>query len=488
MSTYRRTIVTLDDTQTKNDYMLFCVFEKLWPDMVLPSPLHSHPKGKDFNDDGRFDICVHIDEIDIDANVEEDPLPHVRLRDPVEMVWGDMRRDPDSGCGGFMLKKGDYDIDSVTEMLPKSQSVQQTWAWFDSQRRMFVFLGEHNIRLNRIGVFTQKHLGINLAEHPLHIGCIYVVEYSPIKAVHIETVPMIPAVRVEIDWRIGVVKEDVNVIITEKVTDKQSVPHIFSQQVKKGNTFALVEMNNRPRQIDIDIKNNANEILYFQRSVFFISSIAIGSDPSANHPKPKKLEMPVTIGLEHYLSPAILEKEAKDKRAAMEFVYFDGDPAKKDENKRKATGYVYRMLDKAKSWLAIADPYFSVDQFHEYIVSLTNAKMSKIVIVNCKEQLETVARQMGKTFQELEKEIETIVRNFNTIHPFCNLSVFCIQGQGRLHDRFILTEEDGWQIGSSLSEFGARACCIIKLSDSAHMELSKLINGWCCDKVSTVIN
>lgn len=254
MSKYRRTIVTLDDTLSKRDYMLFCVFEKLWPDMVQPSPLHSHPKGKDFNDDGRFDICVHIDEIDIDANVEDDPLPYVWLKSSVEILWGDMKRDPDPGCSGFMLKKGDYDIDSVTEMLPQSKSVQQTWAWFDSQRRMFVFLGEHNIRLNRIGAFTQKHLGINLSEHPLHIGCIYVVEYSPIKAVHIETVPMIPAVRLEIDWRNGAVREDVNVIITEKVTDKQSIPHIFSQQVKKEETFALVEMNNRPRQIDIDIK------------------------------------------------------------------------------------------------------------------------------------------------------------------------------------------------------------------------------------------
>lgn len=488
MSKYRRTIVTLDDTQSKRDYMLFCVFEKLWPDMILPSPLHSHPKGKDFNDDGRFDICVHIDEINIDANVEEDPLPHVRLQNPVEMVWGDMRRDPDPGCCGFMLKKGDYDIDSVTEMLPQSQSVQQTWAWFDSQRRMFVFLGEHNIRLNRIGTFTQKHLGMNLAEHPLHIGCIYVVEYSPIKTVHIETIPMIPAVRLEIDWRFGAVREEVNVIITEKVTDKQSAPHIFSQQVKKEETFALVEMNNRPRQIDIDIKNNAGKVLYFLRSVSFISSIVIRSSPNANEPEQKTPEMLGTIGLEHYLGPAILEKEAQKKRVAMEFVYFDGDPTKKDENKKDAAGYVNRMFGKAKSWLAIADPYFSVDQFHEYIVPLTNAEMSKIVIVNCKEQLETVAHQMGKLFQELEKEIETIVSDFNANHPSCKLSVYCIQGQGRLHDRFILTEKEGWQIGSSLSEFGARACCIIKLSDSAHMELSKLINGWCCEQISNIIN
>ena len=234
MSKYRRTIVTLDDTQTKKDYMLFCVFEKLWPDMVTPSPLHMHPKGKDFNNDGRFDICVHVDEVDITANVEDDPLPHVVLQGKVEMLWGDMRRDPDSGNHGFMLKKGSFDIDSVTDMLPESQSVQQTWAWFDLQRLMYNFLGTHNINLNKVGAFTKKYLGINLADNPLHIGCIYVVHYSPIKAVHVETVPMMPAVRCEIDWRVEATKEDVNVKVTEKVTDKQSTPNVFTQQVKKG--------------------------------------------------------------------------------------------------------------------------------------------------------------------------------------------------------------------------------------------------------------
>ena len=62
MVQYRRTILTLDDTQMGIDYMLFCVFEKLWPDMVSPIPLHYHPLGKNFNDDGRFDICAHVDE------------------------------------------------------------------------------------------------------------------------------------------------------------------------------------------------------------------------------------------------------------------------------------------------------------------------------------------------------------------------------------------------------------------------------------------
>ena len=480
MSKYRRTIVTLDDTQTKKDYMLFCVFEKLWPDMVTPSPQHMHPKGKDFNNDGRFDICVHVDEVDITANVEDAPLPHVVLQGKVEMLWGDMRRDPDPGNHGFMLKKGSFDIDSVTDMLPESQSVQQTWAWFDLQRLMYNFLGTHNINLNKVGAFTKKHLGINLADNPLHIGCIYVVHYSPIKAVHVETVPMMPAVRCEIDWRVEATKEDVYVKVTEKVTDKQSTPNVFTQQVTKGQTFALVHMGSRPRRIDLDVENGAGEVLFFLRSIVFFGSTM--SFYSNQRQKKQPSPVPVkTVGLEHYLRTAILEKEAKIKRSRMEFVYFDGDPTKKAENQKEAKDCVKKMLGRAKKHLMIADPYFATDQFNENIMPLASEKDLEITIVNCKEQLEIVAHGLQKQFQDIENELKALVASFNANANGNKVTIYCVTGKGRLHDRFVLTEGEGWQIGSSLSEFGNRACCIIKLFDSACMELDNLLCGWCND-------
>lgn len=481
MSIYRRTIVTLDDAQAGIDYMLFCVLEKLWPDMVSPTPLHQHPIGKDFNGDGRYNIGVHIDEVDIAANVLDDPMPHVHLTGKVEMLWGDMRRDPDPGVQGFLLKKGHYDIDSVAEMLPESQSVIQTWAWFDMQRKMYNYLGAQNISLNRIGSFTQKYLNINLADNPLHIGCIYVVHYSSIKTVHVETVPIIPAVRCEIDWRSGAKREDVFVKVKEHDTDKQSIPNEFTQQVKCGVNFALVQMNSRPRKIDIDIVNGAGELLFFLRDVAFLGSVVkpVSKLPSKMQ---KTMAVPVhAIGLEHYLKPAILEKEAKIKRARMEFVFFDGDPNKKAENKQAAKEYVDRILRLAKKEILIADPYLSADQFNEYIAPLAVEQGLDITIVNCKEQLQEVAHGQGKIFADVENELKTVSAGFNANTNDSKVSVYCVTGQGRLHDRFILSESEGWQIGSSLSEFGNRACTIIKLNESAHMELWQLLKEWCAN-------
>ena len=481
MSIYRRTIVTLDDTQTGIDYMLFCVFEKLWPDMVSPNAMHQHIIGKDFNGDGRYNIGVHVDEEDVAAEVVDDPIPHVHLKNKVEMLWGDMRRDPDPGVHGFLLKKDHYDIDSVTDMLPESQSVHQTWAWFDMQRKMYNYLGEHNISLNRIGSFTQKYLNFNLADNPLHIGCIYVVHYSPIKTVHVETVPMIPAVRCEIDWRSGAKHEDVFVKVKEQVTDKQSIPNEFTLLVKSGINFALVQMNSRPRKIDIDIENDAGELLFFLRDVVFLGPVV---KPLAKLPSKMQQAMtaPIqTVGLEHYLRPAILEKEAKIKRARIEFVFFDGDPNKKDENKKAAKECVDRILRTAKKQILIADPYLSSDQFNEYISPLACEHGLDITVVNCKEQLEKVAHDQKRHFLDIENELKAAVAGFNGNMNGTKVAVYCVTGQGRLHDRFILNESDGWQIGSSLSEFGNRACSIIKLIDSAHMELWQLIGGWCTD-------
>lgn len=481
MAIYRRTILSLDDTQTGVDYMLFCVFEKLWPDMMSPTPLHQHLIGKAFNGEDRYNIGVHVDEEDIAAEVVDDPLPHVHLKAKVEIVWGDMRRDPDPGVKGFLLKKDHYDIDSVTDMLPESQSVHQTWAWFDMQRKMYNYLGEHNISLNRIGSITQKYLNINLADNPLHIGCIYVVHYSPIKTVHVETVPMIPAVRCEIDWRNGAQREDVFVKVKEQVTDKQSVPNEFTQMVKSGINFALVQMTSRPRKIDIDIENGAGELLFFLRDVVFLGSV-VKPLAKVSAKMQQAMAVPVqAVGLEHYLRPAILEKEAKIKRAKMEFVFFDGDPNKKAENKQAAKECVERILKTAKKQILIADPYLSADQFNEFIAPLANEHGLDITVVNCKEQLQEVAHGKGKAFEDVEKELKTAVEGFNRNMNGTKVAVYCVTGQGRLHDRFILNESDGWQIGSSLSEFGNRACSIIKLIDSAHMELWQLLGEWCAD-------
>ena len=145
------------------------------------------------------------------------------------------------------------------------------------------------------------------------------------------------------------------------------------------------------------------------------------------------------------------------------------------------------MISRAEKKIVIADPYFSKMQFDEYIALLEDSKLD-ICIVNCKEQLEEVARRLSKarettvTWQDVVNEIRVSVENYNGKGKVSKVTVYVIQGQGRLHDRFVMTETEGWMIGSSLSEFGNRACCIVKLSDSAMQQLNELVSTWCEDR------
>lgn len=490
MATYRRTIITLDDNTAKKDYMLFAVFEKLWPGMEKPQcQLHCIHKGVD--NAKRFDVGVHVDEIDEQNEIVDNPLPYVKLNNPVEMMWGKMYRDPDQGVEGFLLKKEHEDIDSVTDVLPITQSVQKVWCWFDMQRKMYSFLEANNISLAKIGKYTKSKLGIDICENELHIGCIYVVHYSIIKSVHVETIPMMPAVRCEIDWW-EPAQEDVYIRVTERIIDKRSTPHQSIVAVKSGDKFALVQMDTRPKRIDIDITTAYDEKLFFLRNIAFLSTIA------DSNPKPEGKHTLATsakqkaIGLEHYLRPAILNKEAIIQKQKMEFVFFDGDPNKKDENKAQAKACVERMISMAEKNVVIADPYFSKNQFDEYIAPLNNSEL-QISIVNCKEQMEEVASARTKasgvkvTWQEVISELGAAVTAYNAGGK-SKAIVYCIQGQGRLHDRFVLTDNEGWIIGSSLSEFGGRGCSIVKLSESAHKTVNDLLQGWCDDRtVSDII-
>lgn len=462
--------------------MLFCVFERLWRDMVSIHPYNIHRICKNFNGDSRFDLGIHMDELNLDESVENNPLPFVELKDKIDMLWGDMRRDPDIGQPGFLLKKHHHDIDSITDVLPNTESVQEIWSWFDAQRRMYSFLGDHGINLDKIGKQTQKYLGINLSENNLHIGCIYVVKYSPIKSVHLECIPTLPAVRCEIDWHNDAIRESLIVKVRERVTYKQSDPSLFDQQIDKDIPFALIQMNSRPRRIDVDFENEAGKVVYFLRNVVFISTISIGDSKSnARASQEQTSTSPQILGLEHYLKPAILEKDAISKRKNLEFVYFDGDPNKKNENRSEAMNYVAKILERAKKHLIIADPYFSIEQFNECILPIPQKQGLQITIINCKEQLQAIANNQKITYLQLENDIQKTVSEYNSTSSDNHVSVVCLTGQGRLHDRFIIADGEGWQIGSSLGEFGARACCIVKLLDSAHMEICNLFNNWSND-------
>ena len=113
----------------KVDFMLYAVFEYIEPDMEDYGLMHVHKIKKTIDATNRFQLGVHIDDVDI-QDVFPDPIAHVKLNNPVNVMAHDMRRDPDEGIPGFKLMKNHEDIDSVMSVLPERPCIHEVWAWF----------------------------------------------------------------------------------------------------------------------------------------------------------------------------------------------------------------------------------------------------------------------------------------------------------------------------------------------------------------------
>ena len=71
-----------------------------------------------------------------------------------------------------------------------------------------------------------------------------------------------------------------------------------------------------------------------------------------------------------------------------------------------------------------------------------------------------------------------VIDDFNSKGYATNGECKEMAGDGRIHDRFIITEKYGWIIGSSFGELGNRVCSIIKMSDAIRLHILRIFEGW----------
>lgn len=457
----------------KVDYMLYAVFEYIEPDMEDYGLMHVHKIKKTIDAANRFQLGVHIDDVKI-QDVFPEPIAHVKLKNPVKVLAHDMRRDPDDGVPGFKLMKNHEDIDSLMSVLPERPCIHEVWAWFDVQRAIVHFLKANGIKLITLDSFINKYLGFKFSEHELHIGCIYVVKYGPIRNVKIESIPSMPAVRVEVSRRMHSNLGQLRVLVRECKLDKQSEQDAFEEFIPVNCCVAVVNMAKTPLKIDVDIFDQNNQQVYFLRKVTFLGGPV--------ERKPNRVLKALgeaasnVIGLEDYLRPAILAKEREKEIANMEFIFFDGDrdSKKNEQNKKSAHDCVMRILYSCKEECIICDPYFNHFNFNEYIIPISDLDIS-VRILNCKDQIKKVKLDDGRHAGKVLKET---VDNYKAVNNKMNVECKVMAGDGRIHDRFIITDKYGWIIGSSFGELGDRACSIIKMSDATRMEILRIFNEW----------
>jgi hypothetical protein len=79
--------------------------------------------------------------------------------------------------------------------------------------------------------------------------------------------------------------------------------------------------------------------------------------------------------------------------------------------------------------------------------------------------------------KEKARNLLTLINEYNA-NPFQKLECRMLRGDSILHDRFVVSDQSVWYLGSSFSEFGNRATCIARVPKASDTEILKEIENW----------
>lgn len=147
-------------------------------------------------------------------------------------------------------------------------------------------------------------------------------------------------------------------------------------------------------------------------------------------------------------------KSLEEKRV---FIYFSG----KKEEKERAAGIVKDLIAGAKERCIICDPYFSKKDLLTYGIHVTSLNVVlKIITSAAFLKREVDSEPESRQGELLYGVIDSLSKQK------INVKCYVLRGKkSPLHDRFIVVDDEVYLLGSSLSEFGARATTLYRVPD-----------------------
>ena len=158
---------------------------------------------------------------------------------------------------------------------------------------------------------------------------------------------------------------------------------------------------------------------------------------------------------------------------SLDFVFFDGDKERQDENRQKAQDCIHRILNSARTVCFIADIFFNKQSFVDFICPLRHLDLD-IRIISSKEK---------HNAQELEELKATIEEHNHRVGS--KISCRLMRGKAALHDRFVIADDKMWMLGCSLNEFGIRATTLIRVPQAyASKMTASAVQWWGDDNIT----
>lgn len=382
---------------------------------------------------------------------------------------------------------------TIGSILPYRNTTFRVWTRLDRQKCFLNRLDKKvkNKILHKSSKLTEKHLGFDFSALEEHAGNLYLFGCNPyLRNIHFSLIDYNTELLIDFYERI----------------DKSFLDCKFILQDKRGDNFAFFfENKNTSKAMKIKLPNFPNFLfctlfdkhgypleitshhwtnlkfnLQLQQTELTIQHVNGSSTSLAKYVDGGGNEIGnYDHSLANYFKYQKERKRLSTSRERKEFAFFPGG----EDDKEEARTYISEIIAKSSRRCILLDPYFSEHAvFYAYVISRLSVP---IRILGAAFYLKKkVDPENKESLTHAEHLLETL-NKFRSSIPNQTVECRVLKGSSssQLHDRYIVSDENVYLLGSSFHEFGGRATTIVKVPAPESM-IAKA-DEWWQDEFST---
>lgn len=326
-----------------------------------------------------------------------------------------------------------------------------------------------------------KNLGKDFSLYPNYYGSVIVASYNPIyKSLDFTEDAKEPGIFIRVKYRTGC--QQPLVFNIKAYTDDGVENELDSYKTAEGAYLSHITIPHPFSYLSIDVLDSNNRLIDYYKRVVFLHRIEMNMQVKSKEVHVKDEKKATVNVIEKFVgeqfsigTPKVEKSEFKEApeisyqkmEDSLTYIFFDGDKEKVDENKKRASKYVMKIINTAQKRCYICDMYFSVETLKRFVMPIKLENV-EIRVLSSKEELKT-------DDIELLKKSCRALREKNIANVRCRL----LRGEkAALHDRFIVADDDVWFVGCSFDEIGVRASNIVRVPKEYKKKIIDRIDEW----------
>lgn len=491
-------IFRLYNRKTKANTHLFSVFECIEPDMQIRDD-HSVFESSKLADSISGEKVFYTECVcNIDAAFLANPLKAFIIP---SQTGPDTFRFINKHFADVPESKESYLLSSIREvsglsgLFPDEDTPTWVRTWVDDKRETYSFLQQDNKLMKQLQDLSVKNIGIDITRYPEYIGAIFLVwHHALIRTIDVSGIAKPQrGIVLEICFRTQArPKLTVNICQVEQgdcVVDDQTIelrtpgyrqfikmpviPNMFLLKVYDANKNLIIHKVcqglNQTIGVNISTPSRVIEGVSYEMPDGTIEQLP----PVQKWSSEKSTIGKQVISMGDYFSNAEKVRAVEKAKTLGDFIFFDGQKDKKEQNRENARNYVQALLNKASKRCMVCDDFFDAPDFGNFLYHVKNESVDLRVMSS-----------MGDMGAGCALRLQHVVDDYNkAMGRKCAFARMLKGKHSIVHDRFIVCDDEIWAVGASFNELGARASVIYKIPHEAGLKIIGKLEEWWCDEL-----